>query len=361
MENHNEPPLPAPLHQDEDDAQSEVGDGSSSLSDIEQEAEQDDQDDIDDLDSDEPSDEEEENDSEAETERLHLSPCKDRAHKDVVMTESDTFERQPSNLHNQYGADEDEEDEEDDEDENDERENNIHNDDISDDELSLPDSPKSGTGDAVAQDIDDTESPMKTVSAVPSAPKDIMHAFDLTNKKRKRSQIVDRGSLGQNDTDEPSRKRTGSVMATGDDYAIDDDNGSEHDGMDTPNPVSGDLSDIESIDAHEDEDDAEATIDKSHTLAETEEHMGIMEGITLDRRARKSVSKARSVLLDDVEAAAKEEIEEGEQLDDTADVEADDDAEAALKDEAERKCSELGDNNELAADWYDRREEADSA
>lgn len=341
MEDHNEPPIPATRDQEEEDAQSEVGDGSSSLSDIEQDAEQDDQNDIEDLDSEEPSDEEEEeeNDSEAETERLHLSPSKDRAHKDVVMTDTHTFERQPSNLHNEYGADEEEEDDEDDDEEEiDEGDNAIHNDDVSDDELSLPDSPKSGTGNAIAEDVDDAESPLKPVTTAPSAPKDIMHAFDLTNKKRKRSQaVVDRRSLGQNDGEDHSRKRTGSVLATGDDYAIDDDNGSEHDGMDTPNPISGDLSDLESIDGQEDEDEAEATTGKSHTLVGAAEHMDTLEDITLDRRARKSVSKARPVLFDEVEAAAKEELEEAEQLDDIAEVEADDDAEAALKDEAERK------------------------
>lgn len=341
MEDHNEPPIPPMLDHDDEDAQSEVGDGSSSLSDIEQDAEQDDQHDIEDLDSDEPSDEddEEENDSEAETERLHLSPMKDRAHKDVVMTDTHTFERQPSNLHNEYGADEDEEDDEDeDEEEIDEGENTMHNDDVSDDELSLPDSPKSGAGNAVAEDVDDdTESPLKPTTTAPSAPKDIMHAFDLTNKKRKRSQaVVDRGSLGQNDEEEPSMKRTGSVLATGDDYVVDDDDASEHDGMDTPNPISGDLSDLESIDGQEDEDEAE-TIGKPQALAATGENMDTLEDITLDRHARKSVSKVRPVLLDEVEAAAKEELEEAEQLDDTAEVEADDDAEAALKDEAERK------------------------
>lgn len=336
MENHNEPPIPATLHNDEDDAQSEVGDGSSSLSEIEQEAEQDD---IDDLDSEEASDEEEEeeNDSEAETERLHLSPGKDRAHKDVVMTANETFVRQPSNLHNEYGADEDDDEEEEEDDEDEEMNdapNNIQNDDISDDELSLPDSPKSGAGDAVADDIDDTESPSKPVTTAPSAPKDIMHAFDLTNKKRKRSKVLERGTLGQTDGDEPSRKRRGSILPGEEDYALDDEDVSERG---TPAPVSGELSDIESIDGHEDDEDAEVTLDKAHPEIELDDHMDVTEDIPLERRTRKSISKARPAILDELEAAGREVADEVEQLHEAVEVEADDDADAALKDEAERK------------------------
>ena len=335
MESHSEPPIPATLHHDEDDAQSEVGDGSSSLSEIEQEAEQDD---IDDLDSEEASDdEEEENDSEAETERLHLSPSKDRAHKDVVMTANETFVRQPSNLHNEYGADQDDEDEEEEEDEDedmDDAPNNAQNDDISDDELSLPDSPKSGAGDAVADDIDDTESPLKPVTTAPSAPKDIMHAFDLTNKKRKRSRVLDRGTVGQTDGDEPPGKRRGSILPGEEDYPLDDEDVSERG---TPAPVSGELSDIESIDGHEDDEDAEVTLDKAHPDIEVGDHMDITEDIPLDRRTRKSISKARPAILDELEAAGGEVADEVEQLHEAVEVEADDDAEAALKDEAERK------------------------
>ena len=102
IESQGDLPLPDDL-QHAQDAQSDLGDGSSSLSDIEQDVDQDDgQDGLDDdMESDEASeeeedDEEEENDSEAETERLDISPNKNRAHKDVVLdshTESHTFER----------------------------------------------------------------------------------------------------------------------------------------------------------------------------------------------------------------------------------------------------------------------------
>ncbi len=326
MDNHSDPVLPSAMR-DHNDAESEVGDGSSSLSDIEQEAEHDDQDDMDDI-SDEASEDEQENDSEAETERLHLSPSKDRAHKDVVMTKTHTFERTPSNLQNLYGADDDEEDDDEDDDENDDPENDGHHDDRSDDELSQPDSPKSAAEDIDVLDADDTIN-MPKVIAQPSAPKDIMHAFDLTNKKRKRSQHVDRDSVGPAELDEPSRKRTGSVLAGPDGYAIDD-NASAHEDADTPNPVSGDLSDIESADGQDYGEDADQAIDDD-ALPDEHKEESALEDISHSRVARKSISGAHPLASDTAEKlGGKPEV------DDHAEAGVDDDAEAALKDEEER-------------------------
>jgi len=340
IEDQSETILPAALdHQH--DVQSEVGDGSSSLSDIEQEAEQEDeQDDLDGLESDDAS-EEEENDSEAETERLDHSPNKQRAHKDVVLSshaESHTFERTTTNLHNQYRAEEADEDDDD-------EEHNTHPDDVSDDELSLPDSPKTATGDPVAEADQGATTAITPQEEFPAEPKDIMHVFDLTNKKRKRSQLVDRDSVDATDLGEPVRKRRGSVIAPAEDYAIDD-NASAHGDVDTPNPISGELSEAESGDGdgQEEEDEAEQPNgEKQLAEEEAENHMDISEDSKSKKIRRKSSANGVSVPPEEVSEPSDKHVvkrpantsDEGEDVEDIADVEADD-AEAILKDEEER-------------------------
>lgn len=330
------------------DAQSDLGDGSSSLSDIEQDVDQDDgQDGLDDdMESDEASEEEddeeeEENDSEAETERLDVSPDKKRTHKDVVLnshTESHTFERAPSNLHGQYGAEEDEEEESDEED-------NPPGD-ISDDELSLPESPKTAAEEeAVADAADDAAAATAQLAESIAQPKDIMHAFDLTNKKRKRSQLLDVDSADATDNGEPLRKRTGSVQPTGDEFAIDD-NASARGDEDTPNPVSGDLSDAESVDGQEEDEEAEHPDEKQklHVDEELEERIEVSEELRTSKRRRKSTLNGKEVVPDEAnEPSDKHAVklpatasDEGEEAEDNVEVEADD-AEAALRDEEERE------------------------
>ncbi|KFY05548.1 hypothetical protein V492_08458 [Pseudogymnoascus sp. VKM F-4246] len=339
-------PLPDDL-QHAQDAQSDLGDGSSSLSDIEQDADQDDgQDGLDDdMESDEASEEEEdeeeeeENDSEAETERLDVSPNKQRAHKDVVLnsnTESHTFERAPSNLHGQYGAEEDEEEESDEED-------NPPGD-ISDDELSLPDSPKTAADEEAVEDTaDDAAAATAQLEETIAQPKDIMHAFDLTNKKRKRSQLLDVDSADTTDQGEPLRKRTGSVQPTGDDFAIDD-NASAPGDDDTPNPISGDLSDAESVDGQEEDEEAEHPDEKEklHVDEEAEEHVNVTEELRTSKRRRKSTVNGKEIAADE-EPSDKHAVkipanasDEGEDAEEHAEVEADD-AEAALRDEEEQE------------------------
>ncbi|OBT65602.1 hypothetical protein VE03_05532 [Pseudogymnoascus sp. 23342-1-I1] len=339
IESQGDLPLPDDL-QHAQDAQSDLGDGSSSLSDIEQDVDQDDGQD-DDMESDEASeeeeeDEEEENDSEAETERLDVSPDKKRTHKDVVLnshTESHTFERAPSNLHGQYGAEEDEEEESDEED-------NPPGD-ISDDELSLPDSPKTAAEEeAVADAADDAAAATAQLEESIAPPKDIMHAFDLTNKKRKRSQLLEVDSADATDHGEPLRKRTGSVQPTV------DDNASARGDEDTPNPVSGDLSDAESVDGHEEDEEAEHPEEKEklHVDEELEERIEATEELRTSKRRRKSTMNGKEIAADEAnEPTDKHAVklpatasDEGEDAEDHAEVEADD-AEAALRDEEEQE------------------------
>ncbi|KFY44958.1 hypothetical protein V495_03176 [Pseudogymnoascus sp. VKM F-4514 (FW-929)] len=348
IESQGDLPLQDDLHHAQD-AQSDLGDGSSSLSDIEQDADQDDgQDGLDDdIESEEASEEEEEdeeeeeNDSEAETERLDISPNKSRAHKDVVLnshTESHTFERAPSNLQGQYGAEEDEEEESDEED-------NAPGD-LSDDELSLPDSPKTAAEEeAVADAADDAAAATAQLEETIQQPKDIMHAFDLTNKKRKRSQLLDVDSAGATDDGEPLRKRTGSVQPNADDFAIDD-NASAPGDDDTPNPISGDLSDAESVDGQEEDEEAEHADEKVKIQVdeELEDRIEAAEELRTSKRRRKSTQNGKEVAAGEAnEPSDKHAVkmpahasDEGEDAEENAEVEADD-AEAALRDEEEQE------------------------
>ncbi|KFY18675.1 hypothetical protein V493_08430 [Pseudogymnoascus sp. VKM F-4281 (FW-2241)] len=347
VESQGDLPLPDDL-QHAQDAQSDLGDGSSSLSDIEQDVDQDEgQDGLDDdMESDEASEEEEdeeeeENDSEAETERLDISPDKKRTHKDVVLnshTESHTFERAPSNLHGQYGAEEDEEEESDEED-------NPPGD-ISDDELSLPDSPKTAAEEEAAADAaDDAAAATAQLEESIAQPKDIMHAFDLTNKKRKRSQLLDVDSADATDHGEPLRKRTGSVQPTGDEFAVDD-NASARGDEDTPNLISGDLSDAESVDGQEEDAEAEHPDEKVKIQIEEEleDRAEASEALRTSKRRRKSAVNGKEIAANEAnEPSDKHAVkmpanasDEGEEAEDHVEVEADD-AEAAQRDEEEQE------------------------
>jgi hypothetical protein len=171
-------------------------------------------------------------------------------------------------------------------------------------------------------------------------PKDIMHAFDLTNKKRKRSQLLDVDSADATDTGEPLRKRTGSVQPPGDDFAVDD-NASARGDEDTPNPVSGDLSDVESVDGQEEDEEARHPDEKEklHIDEELEERVEAAEQLRTSKRRRKSAVNGKEIAADEANEptdkhAVKAVSDEGEE--DHAEVEADD-AEAALRDEEERE------------------------
>jgi hypothetical protein len=304
------------------DDQSDVGDGSSSLSDIEQDPEQDDeQDDLDDNESSESS-ESEDIDSEAETERLHNSPTKQQPQKDVVLSsrsDARTFETLPSNLSNQYQADSDDDGGEDNEDTGKKAEE-----DVSDDELSLPDSPGTAADEEGAEG-DQEEPPNEPTRESPKPLQDIMHSFDLTNKKRKRSQLLDRDAVDIDDGAEPSRKRTGSLGA-GKDFAVEDDASGNED--DDNNPDSADLSEI---DPDEDEQDLERDDDDRKPDGDTQNGAATAE--TQNGR-RKSGPNGLAEEDATNEANGNKPAGEAEIVEDVAEVEVDE-AEAALKDEEE--------------------------
>jgi hypothetical protein len=299
------------------------GDGSSSLSDIEdKDPEQDeDIDGSDDLSS--PSDDE--NDSEAETERLEESPNKIRTHKDVVLNsrnDTQTYERSPSKLHNQITVD-DPEDEEDD-------------DPLTDDDLSpngSTDSPKS----SVHDDAD------HEVATVPTSLEDssiegrkLLSVADADSRKRKRSIMA--GSGLDTELDEPSRKRTGSVLTPGDEYAIDDDANPEEEVE--PDTNSGNISGDEGEEVNE---EAQEEVVET-TFPEDEPQEPVEVPPSPKRRGRKKKKVVGNGVLnhvdqdggadDAVKLNGHGEGKNGEE--ETADGEGDDEAEVAQRNEEER-------------------------
>lgn len=208
-------------------------DGSSSLSEIEDK-------DGDQEDDAEVSDElsnisDEENDSEAETERLEDSPHKFRQQKDVVLSSKNNnqaYEHSPSKLHKQIIADGQDDDDED-----------I----LSDDDLSVEESPKSSPHDEPGPEPVTTATSLEESSREDS---NKLSVVDTDTRKRKRSIMA--GSGLDEDNEEPLRKRTGSIMAPADEYAIEDDP-EEDVHEETPKIISGNISGEEGGVAHGDD------------------------------------------------------------------------------------------------------------
>lgn len=219
------------------------GDGSSSLSDIEDK-------DVDQDEDGELSDElsnpsEEDNDSEAETERLEDSPNKFRPHRDVVLNShnaSQIYERSPSKLYKQVTVGDLEEDDDDDP--------------LSDDDLSINesvDSPKSSVHENA--EVDPSTAPTSLGDGAAEA-RLLLSVGENDSKKRKRSIMA--GSSLDVDLEEPLRKRTGSIMAPVNDYAIEDDTNAEdeaiaEDEIEQSNPQSGNISDEDDGEAPDEE------------------------------------------------------------------------------------------------------------
>jgi hypothetical protein len=335
LEQRSEGTLPAAFPTS-DDALSELGDGSSSLSDIEDKEA--DQDDLDGVES-ENDIESDVNDSEAETERLENSPHDHRKQKDVVLSsqaESRTYERSPSKLQHQFHIEADDDNDED-------------MDDLSDDERSLDKSPKSLEG--------AEQGPTTATTSLEDSSgegKELITTHNAASKKRKRSLLPDHGSMNGNDLGEPARKRTGSVGAPADEYAIDD-SASLNGDAEMSNPISGNISDAESLDAEDDDEEAnQQGINEENGVDD-----GVIEAADLaevsspevERHKGRKKRRSSGHDLEDVEAEQVEQINEEpmlnnlshqpvdmEEPEDTADVEGDE-AEVILRNEEERKCS----------------------
>jgi len=333
LEQRSEGTLPAAFPTS-DDALSELGDGSSSLSDIEDKEA--DQDDLDGVES-ENDIESDVNDSEVETERLENSPHDHRKQKDVVLSsqaESRTYERSPSKLQRQYHIEADDDNDED-------------VDDLSDDERSLDKSPKSLEG--------AEQGPTTATTSLEDSSgegKELITTHNAVSKKRKRSLLPDHGSMNGNDLGEPARKRTGSVGAPTDEYAIDD-SASLNGDAEMSNPVSGNISDAESLDPEDDDEEVnQQGINEENGVDGVTEAADLAEVSSPEVERHKGRKKRRSSGHDpeDVEAEQVEQINEEpmsnnishqpvdmEEPEDTAYVEGDE-AEVILRNEEERKC-----------------------
>jgi hypothetical protein len=303
------------------------GDGSSSLSEIE------DKEDVEQDEDGEPSDDlsnvsDDENDSEAETERLEESPNKFRPHQDIVQSSQNsnqTYERSPSKLQNQIiPTHQDELELEDD-------------DPLSSDDISVNESPES------PHDAGDQREPATAATSLEDSSgegKKTLSVLDADTRKRKRSIMA--GSGLDEDLEEPLRKRTGSVMTPGDDYAIEDDIDQDEE-VDTSHPISGDISGDEG--GVPQEDDAPEEVEEP---TPAEEIPPETEDIPISpkkrgRKKKKAVENGIGIHDDDPEIAQDGETalngEDEARIaeEENAENEGDDEAEAALKNEEERK------------------------
>jgi hypothetical protein len=305
------------------------GDGSSSLSEIE-DKEDGEQDELQEASDSLSNVSDDENDSEAETERLEESPNKFRPHQDIVQSSQNnnqTYERSPSKLQNQIiPTHQDELELEDD-------------DPLSSDDISVNESPESphdegeqGEPATAATSLEDSSGEGKKTLSV----------LDADTRKRKRSIMA--GSGLDEDLEEPLRKRTGSVMTPGDDYAIEDDIDQDEE-VDTSHPISGNISGDEGGVPQEEDapEEVEEPTPAEEILPETEDIP--ISPKKRGRKKKKAVENGISVHDDDAEMAQDGETalngEDEARIaeEENAENEGDDEAEAALKNEEERKFS----------------------
>lgn len=290
------------------------GDGSSSLSEIEyRDINQDEEAEASD---DRSNESEEENDSEAETERLEQSPNVIRTHKDVVLSSANdgqVYERSPSKLNKQILIN----------DQDDEEEEDV----LSDDDVSLHESHKSSVhGDAV-------EPTTVGTSLEDSSGEGKRHLLTADADTRKRKRSIMAGSGLEDDIEEPLRKRMGSVMISGNDYAIEDEDQPDEE-ADTSNPISGNISGEEGA---ENEDDVPDEVEEPAVVEEEvpEPTEIIISPKKRGRKKKKPVENGINSHHDGREATlegsmalnGEEEVAENEG----------DEAEVALKNEEERK------------------------
>lgn len=266
------------------------GDGSSSLSDIE-DKEADAEEDANQEESDDelsnPSDDED-NESEAETERLEESPNKVRPHQDVVLSSHADTQHTPSKLHNQMTAD--------------------------------------------AQG-DEDEDPLSDVDNGSIEDKNLLIVTEIDTRKRKRGSIM--AGL-EDDIGEPSRKRTGSIMGTGDDYILEEDILQE---AETSHPISGNISADEAEAAQEDEAPDEAD---EEPIVDDEAHEAIDIPISPKKRGRKKKKATENGVShdEDTEMGPDAVVNGDDDARKAEDGDAEDEAEAAQKNEEERKLLE---------------------
>ncbi|KAM0330063.1 hypothetical protein ACHAQA_004234 [Verticillium albo-atrum] len=291
-------------HEEDDEEEGEVSDSDSNLSDA--------------------------NDTEAETERLFDTPQAQRQ-RDVVVNEyneGQIFEHTPSKLQKTFSID-DEAD-------------NSDNESLSDnDDVSLASSPGAGSP-SPTKPVKSTETPLASNTRESSE-----------TKKRKRSLPVD-----QSDSDQPLRKRTGSVAAPDLNRDLDDATHRDDDDDDplSTHPNSGNQSADEDI----------PVLTTEAKLEPSRESASPVKGPHVTRKLTRNGSKHKSDDGDDNMnngVDAHEDITADEGIDppaddDTAEAEVEDDAEAAARDEEEleRKQAALDEWGQLEAKFVLFRE-----
>ncbi|CAL3966339.1 unnamed protein product [Diplocarpon coronariae] len=302
------------------DNDGEDGDGSSSLSDIEDNNIDEDEDDDAEVSESPSSPSDDENDSEAETERLEGSPLKFRQQQDLIMS-NHSYKHNLSKPNNQvihadmYEVEEEEDDL------------------SSSGDISLnesPDSPKSSEHGEPESQSTTVPTFLRESSIDGNSLQSVIHA---DTRKRKRSIMA--GSSLDDDLGEPLRKRTGSIMAPGDDYAIEEDAIPE-DEEDLSNPISGNVSGDEAGAAQEDEPTedieepvvVEDLVPELHDLPVSPKRRG--------RKKKKAMENGVGVHDDpdgDIAVSGDDEVRNGDE--DQAENEGDDEADAATKNEEE--------------------------
>jgi hypothetical protein len=292
------------------------------------------------------------NDSEAETERLYDTPLKNGATRDIVNAAGDgnrrftdrrerVFERSPSKLHQQLRADIDAGEI------TSGRNSASEGEDGEDDDASMPSS---------EPELDSVKAPRLRAAAlakksqvVPSndAPTSHPRKNSADSRKRKRSSVAE-----QSDSEQPLKKRTGSVSAadreSADDIAMIDD-----DGIST-NPQSGNHT------AEEDNDELLATTEAKEELADAaEEDVAVPSRSRKGRRSPTKKRKSKSPADTNKEEAPDEpedadaqslEVPTPQAEDDHAD-EVDEEAEAAHRNEEERMQLATPLSTWMATNW----------
>ncbi|RDW60217.1 hypothetical protein BP5796_11823 [Coleophoma crateriformis] len=264
----------------------------------------------------------EDNASEASTERLEDSPRKARQTQDLILNaNSHLIERSPSKLKHHITM----------EDLQAEEEEGLNSEDENDDAI-VSENESVGSSDHDEREREEPVTTATTLEDSSSEGKKSASINDLDSKKRKRSIMAGSGL----DFEEPVRKRTGSVMTPGDDYAIEDEEPHD-DEVDTSNPISGNDSADEGANAQDNVGEAAAEelperielppSPKSPKKRGRRKKKGVQNGIHAHGDYTDSAVQA------DALANGENDAKQGDE--DIVENDVDDEAEAALRNEEE--------------------------
>ena len=286
------------------------------------------------------------NDSEAETERLYDTPRKNTDIRDTVIISNETtnggtpgprerlFERSPSKLQQQIQADVDAENAREEEDDDDELSDEPEDEDNHDSNSSVAPSEAESEHEEPVAAKKASPSPEKQDEIVASSTivEDVTLDSVEDTRKRKRSPTAE-----VSDSDQPLRKRTGSVAAPGKTSSIIDHSAPDEEPLDTPtNDHSGELSGAE-------DDHDLASKDKPEDVAESVEN--VPSETTRSKKSKRNTSKKRKGSDEEDSEAVNQDAHPAEEAaptdehaeEENAEAEVDEEAEAAQRNEEECK------------------------